>query len=232
MLHELTDRAVVVTGASGGLGDAVVEAFTSRGAKVIRVARKLAGESDERESCHGAAADLTSEEGARRVVEEALRHYGRLDCVAHLVGGFAAGATVAESDEETWDRMFTLNLKTAWQMARAAIPEMIAAERGRLIFVGSRAGVEPAAGMGAYAASKAALHAMVRTIAAEVDGHGITANAVLPSIIDTPANRKAMPDADYTRWVSPREIAALIAHLAADAAAGVNGALIPIYGRA
>lgn len=231
-MSTLTDQVVVVTGASGGLGEAVVETFLSRGANVIGVARELLPELDRREDCESAAADLSSREGAQRVVEEAMRRYDRIDCVAHLVGGFSMGPSVAETDEESLDQMITINLTTAWQMARAAIPEMVAAGRGRFIVVGSKAGVEPAARMGAYSVSKAALHAMVQALATEVAEHGVTANAVVPSIIDTPTNRGAMPTADPSRWVSPQAIADLIVWLASDAGRDINGALVPIYGRA
>ena len=175
-------------------------------------------------------ADLATEEGAHRAVEKVLETAGRLDVLAHLVGGFASGGTVAETDEETWRRVLELNLTTANRMFRAALPPMIEARRGRIIAVGSKAGLEPAAGLGAYCASKAALHALVRCTAAEVSSLGITANAVLPSVIDTPANRAAMPSADTSKWVRSETIAALVGWLASDEAADVNGALIPVYG--
>ena len=150
----------------------------------------------------------------------------------HLVGGFAGGQPVWETRDDTWQRMLDLNLNTAFYMVRAVLPHMVAAGRGRIVAVGSRTGVEPAANFGAYGVSKAALTALIRTIAAEVRQTGVTANLVLPSVIDTDANRAASPTADFSRWVRPESIAALLLWLASDAAADVNGAAIPIYGRA
>ena len=143
----------------------------------------------------------------------------------------AGGKPVAETDDATWRSMLAMNLDAAFYTARAAFPHMTAAGRGRILMVGSRAGVEPAAGSSAYNVAKAGLIALVRTIAAEVKETGVTCNAVLPSIIDTPTNRAAMPRADYAKWVKPQAIADLIVWLASDEAAEITSAAIPIYGR-
>ena len=230
-MPELREQTVIVTGASGGLGKAVTETFLNRGATVVGAALGWPGGPPRRERFQALEADLTSAEGSRSVMDAAAQIGGRVDCLAHVVGGFAMGETVAESTDETWDRMISVNLRTTLCMIRTVIPAMQKAGWGRVIVVGSKAGVEPAARMGAYCASKAALHATVQVLAAEVRDSGITANAVLPSVIDTPVNREAMPQADWSRWVKPEAIAELIVWLASDAAADVNGALIPVHGR-
>jgi NAD(P)-dependent dehydrogenase (short-subunit alcohol dehydrogenase family) len=212
------NRVVLITGASGGLGTAVTRAFTEAGANVIAVSHS--------------AADLTSPADAARVVAEAKARSGRIDALVHLVGGFDGGKPVAETTDAVWTRMFDLNVKAAFYVMRAVLPVMLGAGRGRIVAVGSRTAVEPAATLSAYGASKAALVALVRTVALEVRGSGITANVVLPSVIDTPANRAADPKADASKWVKPDSIAALLLWLSSDAAADVNGAVIPIYGRA
>lgn len=162
------------------------------------------------------------------MVEEA----GPIDALVHLLGGFDGGEPVARTDDAVWNRMMTLNLNAAFYMFRAVLPGMLSAGRGRIVAIGSRTGVEPSANLSAYGVSKAGVIALVRTIALETKNTGVTANVVLPSTIDTPGNRKAMPDADYSRWVKPESIAKLLVWLASEDSADVNGAVIPIYGKA
>ncbi len=219
----LSGRVVLVTGASGGLGSAVVPAFAKEGAIVLPVARSAGAD--------GIAADLTSDAGAREAVRQAIGRAGRIDVLAHLMGGWAGGKPVAETDDGLWRSMLGMNLDAAFYVARAVLPNMTQAGRGRILMVGSRTAVEPAAGSGAYNVAKAGLIALARTIAAEVKDSGVTCNVVLPSIIDTPANRAAMPKANHAKWVKPESIAALLVWLASDEAADVTGAAIPIYGR-
>jgi NAD(P)-dependent dehydrogenase (short-subunit alcohol dehydrogenase family) len=226
----MEQRVILISGASGGLGGAVVDAFLSSGAQVAAVARSHTGAP--RERLHLISADLLTEAGARHAVAQAFAIDGRIDALVHLMGGFRGGAAIAATDDETWNAMFEMNATAAFRLCRAALPHMLEQKRGRILAVGSRSGVTPGAGVGAYAVSKAALHALIETIAAEVKDSGVTANAVLPSVIDTPANRAANPGADYSAWVSPARIAELLVWLASDAAADVNGALLPIYGRA
>lgn len=220
----------MVTGASGGLGAAVVDAFLAAGATVAGVARSVAAR-DATERFVAVPADLTTAAGARRAVEETLRSARGIDALVHTMGGFAGGRHVDVADDNTWDRMMDLNLRSAFLITRAVLPHMIQARYGRIVAVGSRTGVQPAAGLAAYAVSKAGLHTLIQTIALETLSSGITANAVLPSVIDTPANRKAMPDADFTRWVAPEKIAQQILWLCSEAASDTSGALIPVYGR-
>ena len=155
-----------------------------------------------------------------------------VDALLHLLGGFGGGQPVAETPDETWDKMLGLNLRSAYTIFRAVLPGMLKAGKGRIVAVGARAAIEPIANFAAYSVSKAALVALVKTVALEVKDSGITANAVLPSVIDTPANRAAMPADDASKWVTPESIAGLLVWLVSDAARDVNGAAIPIYGRA
>ena len=229
MDRRLEGKAVLVSGASGGLGETVTRALLAEGAGVAGVARSWSRlpEGD----FLPLSADLTQEGAAETLVRQTLEQFGRLDAAIHLMGGFVGGSKVQETRLEDWDRMMILNLRSAFLFFRAALPPMLEKKRGRLIAVGSRTGASPAAGMSAYGVSKAGLHALVQTLAAENQRTGITANAVLPGIIATPANRAAMPEADASRWVAPASIAELIVWLASDASADVSGALIPIYGR-
>ncbi|MFB3776430.1 MAG: SDR family oxidoreductase [Bryobacteraceae bacterium] len=226
------EQVALITGVTGGLGTAVAKAFLDAGATVVGVSPRIAPEPGGGSRFLPLAADVSTPEGAAQAVRGALDRAGRVDSLIHLVGGFAGGEHVAGTSDETWRRMLSLNLDTAFYMARAVLPHMLEARRGRIVAVGSRTGVEPAPGLSAYGVSKAALIALVRTIAAEVRDSGVTANVILPSVIDTPANRAASPGADASKWVQPESIAALLVWLASDAAADVNGAVIPIYGRA
>lgn len=224
----LAGKTALITGASGGLGEDVCRAFQLAGAFVAGTARRA----DQLRHCNLAiAADLTTPAGAASAVAAVLSARPSLDAVVHLMGGFATDGNVQETTAETWDRMMELNARSAFLLFREALPPMLAQGQGRIIAVGSRAGDAMPAGLSAYAASKAALHALVRVIAAENKHSGITANVVLPSTIDTAANRAAMPDANPALWVSPESIAGLLIWLASDASRDVNGSLIPIYGR-
>lgn len=231
-MGDVTDRVVLITGASGGLGTAVTHAFAGSGASVVAVSRAVPVSSSSEPGVTGIAADLTAANEPGRVVEAVKTRFGRIDALVHLVGGFDGGKPVAETDDRVWARMFDMNLNSAFYTMRAVVPVMLAAGRGRIVAVGSRTAVDPVATLGAYSASKAALVSLVRTVALEVRRSGITANIVLPSVIDTLANRTAEPEADFSRWVKPDSIAQLLLWLASDAAADVNGAVIPIYGRA
>jgi NAD(P)-dependent dehydrogenase (short-subunit alcohol dehydrogenase family) len=231
-MSELSGRVVIVTGATGGLGGAVSEAFLESGATVVGVSTSWGVKAARKPPFVKVDADLTTEKDAGEVAAAAMQVAGRIDALVHLVGGYTGGTAVADTPAEIWDRMIQVNLRTAHSILRAVLPHMLAAQRGRIVAVGARAGLEPGPSISAYSASKAALHALIRSLAAEVKTSGITANVVLPNVIDTPANRAAMPAADPSRWVKPAAIAKLILWLASDAAADVNGALIPIYGRA
>jgi len=218
---------VLITGANGGLGTAVSQEFLAAGAKVIGVAREW----KQSAPFTTISGDVTTEAGCESMVKQALEH-GPIDALVHLVGGFAGGSPLTETTDQTWDSMMNINLRAAFCCMRAALKPMQAAGRGRIVAIGTRMAVEPSPNFAAYAVSKAALVALVKTVAAEGQKFGVTANAVLPSTIDTPANRAAMPKADFSRWVAPQSIAKLLVFLASDAAADTSGAVIPIYGRA
>jgi NAD(P)-dependent dehydrogenase (short-subunit alcohol dehydrogenase family) len=220
--------AILITGANGGLGKAVVEAFLATGATVYGADRAWKNQPHSNPKFHPVEADLMQAAECDRVAKLA----SPVDGLVHLVGGFGGGHPVAETPDETWEQMLGLNLRSAYSMFRAVLPEMVKAGKGRIAAVGARAALEPMANFAAYSVSKAAVVALVKTVALEVKGSGVTANLILPSVIDTPANRAAMPSADASKWVTPESIANLLVWLVSDAARDVNGAAIPIYGRA
>jgi len=164
------------------------------------------------------------------MVESVVARFHRLDVVVHTVGGFAGGQSIAETDDATFERMFEVNLNSTFYVLRAVLPAMRKTGKGRIIAIGSRAAMEPGAGVGSYSASKAAMVSLIKTVALENKDVGITANVILPGTMDTAANRKAMPDADVGKWVQPANVARLIVWLAGDAGKDVNGAAIPVYG--
>jgi NAD(P)-dependent dehydrogenase (short-subunit alcohol dehydrogenase family) len=213
------------------LGETVVRAFLDAGYKVAGAARAWKKDRVPEGEFLPLEADLTTAAGCDAVVTAVLEQWGRLDAAVHLMGGFAADGPIPATSEETWDRMMALNAKGAFLTFRAVLKPMMEAKSGRVVAVGSRAGVAPGAGLSAYSASKAALHALVLAAAEEARDSGVTVNAVLPGTIDTHANRTAMPRADFGKWVPPAALAAMIVHLASEDAAHVNGALIPVYGR-
>lgn len=229
MARRLAGKTVLVSGATGALGESVTRALLAEGAQMAGIARSWPKLPDD--EFLPLVADLTLDGAGESAVRWTLKRFGRLDAAIHLMGGFAGGKNVQETRIEDWDQMMNLNLRSAFLLFRAALPPLLENKSGRLIAVGSRAGATPMAGLSAYGVSKAALHALVQTLAVENQHTGITANAVLPGTIDTPANRAAMPKADTSKWVTPASIAELIVWLASDASADVNGALIPIYGR-
>src|SRR5258708_30445296 len=198
------------------------------GAKVAAVDRAAHGEAGD--GLLPLAADLSAFEGARAAVEAVAARWSRIDALVHLIGGFAGGQSVADSGDAAFDRRIDLKLRTAFYMIRAALPRMGAQASGRILAIGSRAAVEPSPMSGLYAASKAALVSLLRTVAAENADRGITANVILPGTMDTPANRVSMPAADFSKWVPTSHVASLLVYLAGDDAAAVNGAVIPIYG--
>ncbi len=221
--------AVLITGANGGLGRVVVEAFLVAGATVYGAGRAW----KEKPSKYGASfhpveADLMQALECDRVAALAAP----VDALVHLVGGFAGGKPVADTRDDTWDQMLSVNLRCAISMFRAVLPQMRKAGKGRIVAMGSRAALEPMPNFAPYGVSKAALVALVKTTALEEKDSGITVNAVLPSVIDTPANRAAMPAQDASKWVKAESIAGLLVWLASDAARDVSGAAIPIYGKA
>ena len=228
---ELQGKVAVITGAKGGLGTWVTRAFLNAGAEVAGISRSIAPGDFPDPRFLAIPASLSDGNSARRVIEAVVQKFKRVDILVHLVGGFAGGSPVAETEDAVLETMLDLNLQSAFRITRAAIPQMRRQGSGRILAVGSRAAVDPAPGIAAYSASKAALVSLIRTLALENKDAGITANIVLPGTMNTPANRAAMPDADRSKWVDPDQVANLLVYLASDAAAQVTGAAIPVYGR-
>jgi len=163
-------------------------------------------------------------------VDQVVARFGRLDVLAHTVGAFAGGQSIADTDDATFQRMLDLNLNSVFHILRATIPVLRQTGTGRIIAIGSRQALEPGAGVGAYSASKAAMVSLIRTVALENKDAGMTANVILPGTMDTPANRQSMPKADFSKWVRPSTVASLTTWLAGDAGKDINGAVIPVYG--
>jgi NAD(P)-dependent dehydrogenase (short-subunit alcohol dehydrogenase family) len=223
-------KVVLVTGANGGLGTYVTRAFLDVGATVIGTSRKIQSSDFNSPNFTAVPADISSSEGAKVVVDLVVARFGRLDVLAHTVGGFAGGQSIADTGDATFERMLDVNLSSVFHILRAAIPALRRTGDGRIIAIGSRAALEPGAGVGAYSASKAAMVSLIRTAAAENKDAGLRVNVILPGTMDTPANRNAMPNADFSKWVRPASVANLITWLAGDAGTDVNGAVIPVYG--
>ncbi len=223
-------KVVLVTGASGGLGKDVTQAFLDVGATVVGTSRKIQQSDFSSLSFTALPAEISSRDGARGLVDQVVARFGRLDVLAHTVGGFAGGSPIADADDDAFQRMFDLNLNSVFYILRATIPALRKSGSGRIIAIGSRAALEPGAGVGAYSASKAAMVSLIRTVALENKDAGVTANVILPGTMDTPANRKSMPNADFSKWVQPASVASLMTWLAGDAGKDVNGAVIPVYG--
>ena len=226
----MKDKVVLVTGASGGLGAFVTRAFLEAGATVVGVSRKIQQSEFDSSAFTALPAEISTAAGAKAMVESLVKKFGRLDVVAHTVGGFAGGSSVAETGDALFQRMLDVNLNSTFYLLRAVLPVMRKTGNGRIIAVGSRAALEPGAGVGAYSASKAAMVSLIKTIALENKDAGITANVILPGTMDTPTNRKAMPNADTGKWVHPANVARLMVWLAGDGGKDVNGAAIPVYG--
>jgi NAD(P)-dependent dehydrogenase (short-subunit alcohol dehydrogenase family) len=225
---QLTDRVVVVTGAAGQLGRAVVAEAAARGARVALL------DVVEAEAPPGGRAwrvDLAALAGTTRAFDEVAVHFGQIDALANIAGGFRWQTLAASDDLAEFDSLYALNLRTCANACKAVLPHLQAAGGGRIVNVGAMGAVRAAAGMGAYAASKAGVMRLTEALADEVKLQGITVNAVLPGIIDTPQNRADMPQADVSRWVQPVEIARVIAFLLSDDAAAVTGALVPVTGK-
>jgi len=222
---KLDGTVVLVAGGSGALGQTVVPAFAAAGAQVITVDRNAS--TGQATGLSVMTADVTDEADVQRLVGEVLRKAGRIDALINLVGGFAMGR-VQETDAALLQRMLTMNLTAAFVLSKSVLPSMLEKRSGRIVHVAARAAVEPFPGAAAYIASKAGLVGLIRALAVEVAGSGVTANGILPSTIDTPANRKSMPDADPSKWVKRESIAQLLIFLASKESGQINGSLIPI----
>ncbi|WP_369724177.1 MULTISPECIES: SDR family oxidoreductase [unclassified Bradyrhizobium] len=222
-------KVLIVTGALGALGKVVADIAQSRGARIAGIDHAPTQTPATAERIEIGSVDLSDAAQAKAAVEAAAKHFGQLDALINIAGGFAF-EPVGDGDITTWQRMYALNVLTALNTARAALPHLAAAKVGRIVNIGAMGALQAGAGMGPYAASKAGVHRLTEALANEWKGK-VTVNAVLPSTIDTQANRTSMPKADFSKWVTPQELAEVILFLASDAASGVTGALIPVSGR-
>jgi NAD(P)-dependent dehydrogenase (short-subunit alcohol dehydrogenase family) len=236
MTEKFSGKVVLVAGGTGGLGRAVSLAFLEEGAKVV-VTYRNQSELDALESevgksalLEGQSVDVTDETAVRQLIGRVLSDHGRLDVLVNAVGGYAGGVPLWELETKVLDQMLALNLRAGFVLARAVVPGMLKQKSGAIINVASKAAFDHAAGAAAYVASKAAAAAMVDSLAADLKGTGVRVNSILPSIIDTEANRKAMPNADFATWPKPEDIARVILFLCSDDAKLIHGAAVPVYG--
>ena len=227
----LSGKVLVITGSDGALGQATAVTLSGYGARVALLAHgKTPPATPPPGSLHYGGVDLKQAEATRAVMAQVAKEAGRLDGLINIAGGFRWEA-IAGGTVDAWDSMYALNLKTAVVAVQAALPHLPQGGGGRIVNVGAMGAVKAAAGMGAYAASKAGVAKLTEALAEELKDRRITVNAILPSTLDTPRNRLDMPKADFTRWVTPAEAAEVIAFLVSDAAGAVTGALIPVAGR-
>ncbi|UTP38466.1 SDR family NAD(P)-dependent oxidoreductase [Phenylobacterium sp. LH3H17] len=229
----MAGRVFAITGASGVLGSAVAKAAAAQGARVALIDH--AKHSDALAACGPEAimlggVDLTDAVAAGAAIDAVADRFGGLDAVINVAGGFK-WVTLEDSLMESWHRLFLMNVQTAANTSRAAIPHLKRSPAGRIVNIGANGALKASLGMGPYAASKAGVHALTESLAEELKADDVTVNAVLPSIIDTPTNRADMPKADFAAWVAPEDLAAVILFLASPDARAVTGALIPVTGR-
>ena len=231
------DKIALIAGGTGGLGRAVSRAFLAEGAKVIATYRREQ-EFEELKNSAGADAsllvgndlDVTDEEAVRKCIQSILKENGRVDFLVNTVGAYAGGVKLWEMDASVFDQQLKLNLTSGYVLCRAVVPVMLKQGSGAIVNVASKAALDHAAGAAAYAASKAAAVAMMDSLAADLKGSSVRVNSILPSIIDTQANRKAIPGADFAKWPKPEEIARVVLFLCSDDARVIHGAAIPVYG--
>jgi NAD(P)-dependent dehydrogenase (short-subunit alcohol dehydrogenase family) len=237
MANRFTSKIALITGGTGGLGRAVTLAFLREGASVIATYIKK-DEADTLRDAVGPNAhlellplDATDEAACRALVDGITARHGHLDILVNTIGGYAGGKALWEIDPRTYQLMLTLNVHAGFNLARTVVPAMLKQKSGAIVNIAAKAAYDHAAGAAAYAASKSAALALFDCLAQDVKGKGVRVNSVLPSIIDTDANRKDMPNADFSKWPKPEEIAQVILFLCSDDAKVVHGAAIPVYGQ-
>jgi NAD(P)-dependent dehydrogenase (short-subunit alcohol dehydrogenase family) len=240
MAGRFAGKSVLVAGGTGALGRAVALAFLDESANVVVTYRKQeefdaltragAAKATNGSSLEGHQLDVTDEAAARRLIEGILASRGRVDVLVNAVGGYTGGLALWETDPKVFEQMLALNLRSGYVLSRVIVPLMLKQRSGAIVNVAARAAVDHAAGAAAYAASKAAAVAMIGSLAADLKGTGVRANTVLPSLFDTEANRRAMPNADFSKWPKPEEIARVILFLCSDDARLIHGASVPVYG--
>ncbi len=237
MVSNFKGKVVLITGPAGNLGTAVVKRFTAEGSSLIL----LDHHQDRLKTLYPllenspdhlliSSIDLTDASKVSSAVSKAVDHFGCIDILVHTTGGFRMGEKVHETTDKIWDVMMDLNVRTLLNISRSVVPPMLKNKSGKIISIGARPALSGKAGMGSYSAAKSAVLRLTESMAAELKSQGINVNCVLPGTIDTPENRKAMPDADTSRWVSPDSLANVILFLTSDAARDIHGAAIPVYG--
>lgn len=226
----MKDKVVFITGANGGLGSSVTNAFLQQGARVIGASLSIKAADFPQTKFEAMAIDFGKLDEIKRGVANIVERNGRLDVLVHVLGGFAGGPSIAETTDAMWEQMQSINLNAAFHVFRETIPHLRKSKSGRLIAIGSLTAAQPHANLGAYVASKAALSMLVQTVALENADAGLTANVILPGTMDTPANRKSMPDADFSKWAKTDDVAELVLSLAGERARHLTGLAIPIEG--
>ena len=236
-MSEFTNQVVMISGASGNVGRAVARNFRAAGAKLALIDRhedvlhRIFPDFIDDENCFMAVcADITDPVEVNAVVNASVEHFGRIDVMVNTVGGFRAGTPIHDTPIDTWEFMINLNARTVFVATQAVAPHMIAQGKGKIIHLAARPGLQGRADMGAYSASKAAVIRLTESASAELKGHGINVNCLLPGTLDTPQNRQAMPDANFGRWVATESLAAVIRFLASGDARDIHGAAIPVTG--
>ncbi|MBK9052185.1 MAG: SDR family oxidoreductase [Chloroflexi bacterium] len=235
-MFNFTDQVVVVTGAAGNLGEAVAVAFDAAGANLVLAdmnydrLEQMYGAMAEKGTALLATVNLLDAAAVDALFTDALDQFGRVDTLVNIAGGFSMGPRLHETPPETFTFMFDLNAKTVYHTCRSAVPHMLAQKQGKIINIAARAGLEGKAKMAAYTASKSAVIRLTEAMADELKGEGINVNCILPGTIDTPRNRKDMPEADFNRWVPAAALADVILFLASDASRAIHGAALPVYG--
>jgi len=237
----LKDRVAVVTGATGALGRVVTKKLLEGGAKVVALYRTedrleefLEFVGDLKDGLTGFEGDALDEDSTRALAERAVGEHGRIDILLNIVGAYSGGKALSETDGETWDRMMGVNLKSAFLCSKAVVPYMMEKNYGRIVNVSARTAVQRGSRSksGAYAVSKAGVIVLTEALAEELKRFDINVNCIMPSVIDTPANREMFPKADFSKWVDPEEIADVILFLASEASKPTSGATVPVYGKA
>ncbi len=233
MEHDFSNKLVLITGGTGALGRAVVKAFNA--SKATSMVTYI---SDREAESAGAGirpadmikADITKEDQVTNLVSDIVRKHSRIDVLVNVVGGYVGGKGVSELEENEWDKMMNLNLKSSFLISKHVLPIMVRAKQGKIVHISSKTGLKSGGYDSAYAASKSGLIRLVESISEEVKEYCINVNCILPSIIDTDANRKAMPNADFSKWVKTGDLANLVLFLCSDKAKAISGAAIPAYG--
>ena len=232
--YDFSNRTVLVTGGTGALGRAITSAFIRCNAEVISsyvVGKEIEQlKTETRSAVQLIKADVTKEEEVKRLVSNIISKYGHIHILANVVGGYFGGKSVSELDEKEWDLMITMNLKSAFLISKHVIPQMILSKYGRAVHVSSRTGLRSTGYDSAYAASKSGLIRLVESLAEETKESNINVNCIMPSMLDTEANRKAMPTADFSKWVKPEDLANVVLFLCSEDARVITGAAIPTYG--